>query len=299
MEPTQQPPPWPPAQGGYGAAQPGYGQGPAQPGYGQPGQPGYGQPGYGQQPGYGPPGQPAYGEPGQQQYGQPGQPAYGEPGQQQYGQPGQPAYGEPGQQQYGQPGQPAYGQPGYPPVPAGRSRRRRWLIISGVVVVIVIAAVIAGVLGASNPKGGLTLPGKLLGLSKATSANATHLAATLKREESSGGNGRLKNVVAGVYGSTVAKGIAISGGGICGTCSARSPSVVRGILTSDGYLDAKSFSGGSKGGTVACGSKTNGLIRCTWVDNSTAGDILYGGGFATSLSDAAAKTNQIRAAIEH
>jgi hypothetical protein len=246
MEPTQQPPPWPQAQGGYGTAPPGYGQGPVQPGYG-PGP---------AQPGYGPPGQPGYGQPVP---------------------------------------------PVYPPAQAEReSKRRRWLIITSIAAVIVVAGgILGGVLAASHPKGGLTLPSKLLGLSKATSASATHLAATLKHDESSGGNGRLKNVVAGVYGSTVAKGIAVAGGGICGTCSAKSPSVVRGILTSDGYLDAKSFPGGPKGGTVACGSKTTGLIRCTWVDNSAAGDILYGGGFASSLSDAAAKTNQIRAAIEH
>lgn len=55
---------------------------------------------------------------------------------------------------------------------------------------------------------------------------------------------------------------------------------------------------GPKGGNVACGTEA-GLIRCTWVDSGTAGDIVFAGGFASGVADAAAKTNQIRAVIEH
>jgi len=40
------------------------------------------------------------------------------------------------------------------------------------------------------------------------------------------------------------------------------------------------------------------LIRCTWVDDTTAGDVLYANGAATGLADAAAKTNQARAAVD-
>ncbi|HEX9064499.1 MAG TPA: hypothetical protein VF843_05290 [Streptosporangiaceae bacterium] len=204
--------------------------------------------------------------------------------------------------QYG----PGQAQPGYGPAPVQpgfggpppQPRRRRALIIVGAVAVLVVVGIIGGLVAASHPKGGVSLPGKLLGLSKATSADARRLATTLKSEESSGGKGRLKNVQAAVYGSPSGTGIAVSGGGICGTCEAKSPAVVRGNLTSSGYAGATSFPGGSKGGTVACGTK-GGLIRCTWVDKGTAGDILFAGSSASGLADAAAKTNQIRTVIEH
>ena len=161
-----------------------------------------------------------------------------------------------------------------------------------------VVAVVVGLVGASHPKGGLTLPGKLLGLSKSGTADARHLAASLKGEESSGSKGRLKNVQAAVYGSTNGRGIAVGGGGICGTCEAKSPAAVRANLAKFGYAKVASYPGGPKGGTVACGTEA-GLIRCTWVDSGTAGDIVFAGGFASGVADAAAKTNQIRAVIEH
>ena len=40
------------------------------------------------------------------------------------------------------------------------------------------------------------------------------------------------------------------------------------------------------------------LIRCSWVDDTTAGDVLYANGAAAGLADAAAKTNQARGAVE-
>ena len=110
--------------------------------------------------------------------------------------------------------------------------------------------------------------------------------------------GPAKNVQAAVYGSTNGRGIAVGGGGICGTCEAKSPAAVRANLAKFGYAKVASYPGGPKGGTVACGTEA-GLIRCTWVDSGTAGDIVFAGGFASGVADAAAKTNQIRAVIEH
>jgi len=109
-------------------------------------------------------------------------------------------------------------------------------------------------------------------------------------------------VVAGVYGRNTGPWFAISGGGICGTCSPRFASVLRNGLVANGYADAASFPAGPKGGAPACGSATSHgstLIRCTWVDDTTAGVVLYANGSASGLADTtAARTNQARAAVE-
>jgi hypothetical protein len=197
----------------------------------------------------------------------------------------------------GQPSPAGYGTaPAFPLAPPAKpSGRRRGLIIVGVTAVLIVAVVIVGVVVANSPKGGLSLPARLLGLPKVTSASARHVASELKTAESSG---KISGVVAGVYGDPNGAWFAIAGGGICGTCSAKSASVLRHNLTASGYQDATSFPAGVKGGELACGTRTD-VIRCTWVDGKTAGDMLFSGGSATSLADAAAKTNQARAATEH
>jgi hypothetical protein len=40
------------------------------------------------------------------------------------------------------------------------------------------------------------------------------------------------------------------------------------------------------------------VLRCVWVDDRTAGDVVFGGGAATSLTDATAKTKQVIAVTE-
>jgi hypothetical protein len=169
----------------------------------------------------------------------------------------------------------------------------------------VIAAGIGGFVAfnqiSSTPKGSITLPGTLLNLPRATSAGANHLAAVLRKAEVTNSHGRLSHVMAGVYGSPVGAWFAVAGGGICGTCFAKSPSALESGLTSAGYTNVRSFPSGPKGGSLACGLKaanTTTLLHCAWVDKSTAGDALYAGGAASDLVDAAAKTNQVRAAIE-
>jgi hypothetical protein len=76
---------------------------------------------------------------------------------------------------------------------------------------------------------------------------------------------------------------------------------VRRNLAAHDYADATSYPAGPKGGVLACGSRAlqgSTLIRCTWVDGGTAGDVLFSAGAVSSLADAAAKTNQVRAATE-
>jgi len=109
--------------------------------------------------------------------------------------------------------------------------------------------------------------------------------------------------MAGIYGSPTGAWLAIAAGGICGTCYAKSTSVVERGLVRSGYSNVRAFPAGSKGGSLACGSKLTGtgtlLLHCTWVDKMTAGDVLYAGGSASGLAAAAAKTNQVRAVVEH
>jgi hypothetical protein len=195
----------------------------------------------------------------------------------------------------------------FPPVgfgqaPAGTRRRRKIVLITVMAAVVVVAGLVAGQVLGGKPKGSLALPARLLGLPKITSAGAGQLAARLRTQERAGASGKLTGVVAGVYGSPTDGWLAISGGGICGTCSAKSAATVRSNLAAAGYADASSFPAGTKGGALACGSRASQgstVIRCTWVDGGTAGDILFSGGAASSLADAAAKTNQARTATEH
>jgi hypothetical protein len=191
---------------------------------------------------------------------------------------------------------------GYAPAPARRPRRRKLMLATAVAAVVVIAGLIAGIALGAKPKGSVALPGTLLSLPRATSPSAEHLARTLRTQEEAGTSGRLNGVVAGVYGDPAGAWLAISGGGICGTCSAKSPAAVRRNLTAHDYAHATGYPAGPKGGVLACGARVvqgSTLIRCTWVDGGTAGDVLFSPGVATSLADAAAKTNQIRVATEH
>ncbi|GEM_PF-3876213 len=123
---------WPPAPGGYGAAQP-----PG--GYGPPPQPQYGQPpgGYGQppQPQYG---QPQYGQP--DPYGQSSGAPYGQPSGAPYGQPD--PYGQSSGAPYGQPDPYAAGMP-YPGAPTPAPNRTGMIV--GIIVAVLV--LVAGVVG--------------------------------------------------------------------------------------------------------------------------------------------------------
>jgi len=168
--------------------------------------------------------------------------------------------------------------------------------------VVIVAGLVAATAFAGKPKGSLALPNKLLGLPKATGAGARQLADRFRTQEQAGASRKLTAIVAGVYGSPAGAWLAITGGGLCGTCSAKSAAAVRSNLAAHGYADAASFPAGPKGGALACGSRASQVstvIRCTWVDGRTAGDVLFAGGAASGLADAAAKTNQARTATEH
>jgi len=170
----------------------------------------------------------------------------------------------------------------------------------------VIAAAVGGYFAqhqtSSTPKGSITLPRTLLSLPRATSAAADRLARNLRNSEATHSHGRLWNIMAGIYGSPTGAWLAIAAGGICGTCYAKSTSVVERGLVRSGYSGVRAFPAGSKGGSLACGSRqirSGTLLHCIWVDKMTAGDVLFAPGSASGLAEAAAKTNQVRAAVEH
>ena len=180
-------------------------------------------------------------------------------------------------------------------------RRRRGWIITAVVLLATGGLFIQHVVS-SQMKGRLVLPGTLLGLPKNTSSAARHAAETLKNREVQGDSGKLKGVVAAVYGSPTGHLVALTGGGLCGTCMPDPASQLKSDLIAQGYPDARLFPAGPKGGAMACGTHSTlvaSAIRCSWVDNDTAGDVLYLGGSAKGLDDAAAQTLTVRSVVEH
>ena len=179
-------------------------------------------------------------------------------------------------------------------------KRRGWMI-AAVAVVLAAGGLLIQHAVSSQVKGHLVLPGTLLGLPKNTSSAARHAAGTLKNREMQGAGGNLQSVVAAVYGSPTGHLVAVSGGGLCGTCTPDPASQLQSDLVAQGYPDARLFPAGPTGGAMACGTHstlTASAIRCSWVDDHTAGDILYLGESAKGLDDAAAQSLTVRSVIE-
>jgi hypothetical protein len=67
-----------------------------------------------------------------------------------------------------------------------------------------------------------------------------------------------------------------------------------------GFEHLRLFPAGPHGGVLYCGHHINGepVIACGWTDKLSGGAVVYLKGSASSLSDAASKTNQLRSAVE-
>jgi hypothetical protein len=153
----------------------------------------------------------------------------------------------------------------------------------------------------SQPKGYLVLPLRLLGLPQNTSVPGEQLVGKLKKAEMRSAPGELTGVVAAVYGSPFGS-LTVSGGGLCGACLPVSESKLKAGMVAHGFANVRMFPPGPNGGELACGTRTSlgpRLIRCTWVDDRTAGDILFLNRSATNLTDAAAQSITVRSAVEH
>src|SRR5262249_41628425 len=156
--------------------------------------------------------------------------------------------------------QPGYqAPPGFPAPGYGSGPRPRRRLLPWTIAVAVIAAAVGGYFAqhqiSLGAKGGITLPRPLLSLPRAPTAGANGVASNLRNDEATSSRGRLSNIKAGIYGSPTGAWFAVAAGGICGNCYAKSPSVVRKGLVNSGYSNVRAFPAGSKGGSLACGSK--------------------------------------------
>jgi len=207
-------------------------------------------------------------------------------------------------------GQPA-ASGGYPPgsgVPAPAPalwRRGRVRVIAGIVAVLL--AVLGFVLqhAASSAggaaRGSVTLPGTLLGVRQNTSPAARAVDRALARGlVAAAGQGHFLHEVVGVYGSLSGAGFFVEGDAGCGNCPPESAAAALRRLRMDNP-DARLFPPGPNGGTLVCAPRPaqTAVFACWWYDDKTSGLAYYWSGSASGVADAAAKTNQIRAAIEH
>lgn len=105
-------------------------------------------------------------------------------------------------------------------------------------------------------------------------------------------------LIVAINGDPAGPFFAVGGGGIGGTCAPKSVSPAKRSLHVAGV---ESFPPGPHGGDLLCAPLGGQIVleySCWWFDQTTAGYV-SGVGYASSLADAAAKTNQIRASVEH
>jgi len=163
-----------------------------------------------------------------------------------------------------------------------------------------------GVALRGSAAGSISLPGRLLGVPKYTGQGARRLDASIARQEVAVSKGQEVHVAGAFYGnpdpSASGPTFFVGGGGWCGTCRPSTTTQIMKAATGKGVADARSFPLGPGGGALVCYSAAvpgGTAIACTWADPRTGGDVVYHGGAASGLADAAAKTRRILAAIEH
>jgi hypothetical protein len=189
--------------------------------------------------------------------------------------------------------------PGLQPPPTRRRGLRTGLIIGGVVLLAIVVAIVVRVVVTPGAKGSLSFPGTLLGLNKNTSPAALAIDRQLSHGIAAGGKSKVLHVKAAIYGDPTGAAFAVAGGGICSTCA---PKSVGDAEKAIGFPGIQSFPPGPNGGVLLCAPHVvqgRNWFYCWWFDQKTGGYVAYGGGTASGLSDAAGKTNQIRAAVEH
>ncbi len=192
-----------------------------------------------------------------------------------------------------------YAPAGGPPVRALPPwRRTRVRVITGIVIaVLVVLGFVLQHLAGTGARGSVRLPGTLLGVSENTSPAARALDRTFVRRVVVHSHAKVLHPVADVYGGSSGPGFVVAGGGACGTCAPKSAAAtLRRYRTR--YPGARLFPPGRNGGALIC-APLGSVFGCWWYDDMTGGAVAYFGGSASGLADAAAKTNQIRAAVEH
>lgn len=154
----------------------------------------------------------------------------------------------------------------------------------------------------SAAAGAVHFPNQLLGLNKNTSAVAKQSISILD-----------KNYVSPLTAYLVGGKSAIYGGGQNGASPfffvaagtlprpIASPDNVahklHRVMLNSHITDTKLFLAGPNGAALVCGHTHNMDTLCFWADHVSFGVVLYPPGFASSLSDGASKTSQIRSAV--
>jgi len=192
--------------------------------------------------------------------------------------------------------------------PASRPRNKTWRGDWQIAVVVAaVIAVLAGVLWLHNnshkARRPVALPNTLLSLNRDTSPAAVQSAQNLVANEQAN-VAALGKPVASLYGDTGTGGFSVLVGTPCegGSCVSESSQQVVQDERAHGHADAATFPPGPAGGILICFSipgDGGNVIQCTWIDQVTEGAVVFSGGFASNLADAATKTRQVRDAIEH
>jgi hypothetical protein len=178
--------------------------------------------------------------------------------------------------------------------------RRHWLIIT-VASVLVLAGGGAAVWNAVVFKQvNIVLPAKLLSQARDTGPEAATLERKLEMQARKASHWTLDPKV-GFYGNLPGPAFAVLlNAPPCGgdACNLPASSLVVLSLKQAGDAQARAFPLG--GGFMVCNSVgSSSRLHCAWIDQVTDGSVFFADGYASSLSDAAAKTMQIRGAIEH
>src|SRR5262249_10342606 len=146
----------------------------------------------------------------------------------------------------------------------------------------------------------------LLGLPRYTGPGAWIDDARLARKLAAASHGKLVRVSVAMYGSGSGSnpGILVAGGGLCGTCAVEPTSRFATGILAHAPAGARTFPAGLGGGALVCFSysaKGHTAIVCSWLASKakTGGVIVYAGDAASGLADAAGKTRQILAIINH
>ncbi len=189
---------------------------------------------------------------------------------------------------------------GVPARPLPPWRRTRVRVITGIVIaVLAVLGFVLQYLAGTGAKGSVTLPGTLLGIRENTSPAARAFDRAWVRQVRAGAQAKILHPVAGYYGQPGA-GFVVAGGGACGTCEVRSAAATLRRYRPR-FPGARLFPPGLNGGTLLCAAlpAQGAPPACWWYDEKTFGNVVYFGGSASGLAGAAAKTKQIRAAVEH
>lgn len=200
------------------------------------------------------------------------------------------------------PGSPGQGVP--PPAPPSHSRARGLRIGAIVAVLAFVGGAAIWHFATAHQGGSIVLPDRLLGTTRYTGPGATVFEHRIENTERAASNGVLDSPVAAIYGYPVGHWFSVVAGQPCtsGSCVIGTAGQFAQILRAHGYAYARSFAPGPGGDIMVCFSqsiRSAMLLHCVWIDPSTAGEAIFAGGTASSLADAAAKTRQIRAAIDH